>query len=492
MKFSKIWRCASVLMFLVPIMSIEFIAQAQAHAFEVRYDLPIPLWLYLLAAGLTVALSFLIFSIGQKKPVHPQSKMSIKLPLLLQKILVQPILICSVKLVSMIIFISVVISAAYGPQFAGVNFSSIFIWVIWWSGMAYIIALLGNVWPVINPWNNLYESVEKLCQWVGIEKQLSLNLPFPSWLEKWPSTLFLLIFIWLELVYPARDTPLTLASLILTYSALTWLGMWLFGREFWLSNGEVFTQVFDLFGKFSPIYTTHVQGQVNMHVRHYALGLARSEVVNKAQTTFILILLASLTFDGFSATPLWSEIRSWFYFNMASGFGVNGLILTDSLGVLLAIIGFSSLYFTTCWLMSLLVSIKMRAMEIAKRFALSLIPIALAYHLAHYFTYLLIQGQNIVPLLSDPVGRGWNLFGTIGYTPDTEIVSAGLVWAIAISSVVIGHIAAVWLAHNEVYKVFNSKKDAWRSQIPMVVLMVAYTMSSLWILAQPVVDRSGG
>ena len=120
---------------------------------------------------------------------------------------------------------------------------------------------------------------------------------------------------------------------------------------------------------------------------------------------------------------------------------------------------------------------------VARRHALTLVPIAIAYHLAHYLSYLLVQGQAIVPLLSDPLGRGWNLFGTRDFQPDLNIVGPRFVWIAAVMAIVLGHVASVVLAHRA-----SLRAGAAHGQWPIAALMVAYTMLSLWILAQPIVS----
>ena len=117
-----------------------------------------------------------------------------------------------------------------------------------------------------------------------------------------------------------------------------------------------------------------------------------------------------------------------------------------------------------------------------------LVPIAMAYHLAHYFTYLLIQGQLLIRLASDPLGFGWNLFGTARYRPDIGIVGARAVWYTAVVAIVVGHVLAVYVAHVVALREYRDRRAALRSQLPMLVLMVGYTVVSLWIIAQPIVE----
>ena len=125
--------------------------------------------------------------------------------------------------------------------------------------------------------------------------------------------------------------------------------------------------------------------------------------------------------------------------------------------------------------------------EIAGFFVFSLVPIAIAYHLAHYLSYLIVAGQLIIPLASDPFGIGWNIFGTAGYRIDISIVGAKFVWYTAVIAIVVGHVFAVGVAHFVALRVFETAGAALRSQYPYLVLMVAYTMVSLWILSQPIV-----
>jgi hypothetical protein len=124
-------------------------------------------------------------------------------------------------------------------------------------------------------------------------------------------------------------------------------------------------------------------------------------------------------------------------------------------------------------------------------FVLTLVPIGIAYHLAHYHSLLLVGGQYAIPLLSDPLGYGWDLFGTALYRVDFSVVDAASIWYLSVGAIVIGHVVAVYLAHVMALRVYGDATTALRSQVPMLVLMVVYTMSSLWILSQPIVKPGG-
>jgi hypothetical protein len=104
---------------------------------------------------------------------------------------------------------------------------------------------------------------------------------------------------------------------------------------------------------------------------------------------------------------------------------------------------------------------------------------------------ILVNGsQLVIPLLSDPFGFGWDLFRTAAYKPDIGFVGPLLQWYVAVGAIVVGHVIAVYLAHVKALTVFGAPRVAVRSQIPIVVFMVGYTMLSLWILSQPIVETS--
>ena len=122
--------------------------------------------------------------------------------------------------------------------------------------------------------------------------------------------------------------------------------------------------------------------------------------------------------------------------------------------------------------------------SLAPEFVLSLVPIAFVYVVAHYFSLLVVQGQFAVPLLSDPLGRGWDLFGTADVVPDLTVLSPNTVWYVQTGALVVGHVAGLTVAHDRAVTVFTDRRDALRSQYAMLALMVAYTVCGLWILSR--------
>ena len=394
----------------------------------------------------------------------------------------------------------VVVAGLIGASDPFQNIAPTTVWVIWWVGLAYISGLLGDLWALLNPWRTVFEAVEWLLQRTRPNGQLSLQLRYPERLGSWPAVFLFVWFIWAELIWPASDTPASLARMVVTYSLITWTGMFFFGCRTWLRHGEVFTILFGLLARFAP--TEYVAERREWNLRPWAVGLLPDKPMSVSLTVFVLLMLSSVTFDGLLATPLWGEIAEWMLMSedirplviLLQDITGNAIAAISTIALIVFLVVFQFLYLVFCSLMYLATPKTARTDvtigELAKLFVLSLIPIALAYHLAHYLSFLLIVGQYMIPLASDPFGFDWDLFNTSRYFVNIGIVNARFVWITSVIAIVTGHIVAVWLAHVVALRKFGESRAALFSQIPMLFLMVAYTMLSLWILAQPVVETT--
>jgi hypothetical protein len=206
-------------------------------------------------------------------------------------------------------------------------------------------------------------------------------------------------------------------------------------------------------------------------------------------------MLSTVTFDGFKETPFWSDLLKsialapFFHplIRLIHDIGFDYFIVLETIVLVLFPVVFVAVYLGFAWMTKWAAACEHSVTEIAGLFIYSIVPIAIAYHLAHYLSYLLTAGQLIIPLSSDPFGAGWNLFGTADYKIDIGIVGARFVWYRAGIAIVAGHVFAVGVSHFIALRVFEPVRVALRSQYPLLVLMVAYTMVSLWILSQPIV-----
>ena len=467
---------------------------AAAHAFAQRYDLPIPLGLYIAGAGLAVALSFVVTALVVRRhdAGYPRLELTRLGP---GRLLVHPVVVGLMRALGVAVFVLIVAAGLIGTQNQFKNIAPTLVWVIWWVGLAYVSALVGDLWRLVNPFATVFRWAEALHhRLTGVE--LSGARPWPKPLGVWPAVALFFLFAWSEVVWSGGEKPFNLSLMILAYALIAWTGMLTFGREAWLAKGEAFTVVFGLLARFAPTEArTGADGRPEFALRPPAVGLLAEEPISPSLMAFVLLVLATVTFDGFRETPAWVAmfdavfeakpllpLLTWLY-----DAGVNLPALVTTLAMLLAPCLFFAVYMGFAWLTRMAAGSGPGVGETARRFVLTLVPIAIAYHLAHYLSLLLIAGQLIIPLSSDPFGFGWDLFGTTLYLLDISLAPARFVWYTAVTAIVAGHIAAVYLAHRVAFQIYPDRRAALRSQIPMLALMVGYTMVSLWILAQPVV-----
>jgi hypothetical protein len=482
------WGCAawSAALVLLPA------ADATAHAFGVRYDLPLPLPLWLAAAGLTVALSFVVFALvlrrGASGAGYPRLDL-LRLPF--TRPLAHPLTLAALRVLSVGVFVVLIAAGLAGTQDPYRNLAPAFVWIVWWIGFAYLSALVGDLWAVLNPWKALYLWAEALTRWLRPAGGLGLRWRLPPGVGVWPATALLLAFVWIEILWDGNAVPANIARLALGYSLLTWLGMFLFGREAWVRSGEVFAVYFGLLARLAPTEVrVNDRDACEWNLRPPAAGLLDARPAPASTAAFALVMLTTVTFDGLRETPLWADLLARL---SRAGEPVGDAVwyAAGTAGLLLLPCVFAAVMLGVGAAMARLSRGDPQpgsASELARLFVLTLLPIAFAYHLAHYLSYLLVAGQVVIPLASDPFGYGWDLFGTARYKVDVGVVGARFAWYTSVVAIVLGHVLAMYLAHRLALARFADPRTARRSQYPLAVLMVAYTMVSLWILAQPIVE----
>jgi hypothetical protein len=476
------WAAAACLFVAVAAASLyALVIPAQAHGFGQRYDLPLPLSLYITGACVAIVVTFLIVGLFVRDAPRAQDYPRLDLSAYRAgRLIALPGLAFALKFCGLAIFIVTIIAGFRGQEDPYRNIAPTMVWIIWWVGLAYVCAFVGNLWALINPWNTIYESIETIYCGLASRPALSLGLPYPEKLGTWPAFVLLLAFSWTELIYPSPAVPLHIAWLAIGYSALTFLGMFAFGREVWLQHGEVFSLVFGTFARFAPME--------GCTLRPFGAGLLDSRGVSTSMMAFVLLLLSTVLFDGVLGTPEWGNVEDALAGSLPA-LGDAAVMSIRTVGLVAFWVVFFGAYVVVSALMSAVTRAGLSPLEMARSFAFTLVPIVIGYHLAHYLTFLLIQGQYIIPLASDPFGFGWNLFGTAGYRVDIAIVGARFAWIAAVAAILLGHIAAVYLAHLKAMQTLGGRSAALRSQVPLTALMVVYTFVSLSILAEPIVER---
>jgi hypothetical protein len=484
-----VWRTISgAIRLLLAAVLCAHATPAGAHGFGERYDLPLPLSLYLYGTAGAIIASGIIAGLFVRHAVPDRSYLRIDLfahPA--GRMVAHPAVIILLRLAALLLFIVTVTAGFIGDQNPYRNIAPTMVWIVVWVGLAYVSAFVGDLWALLNPWRTMFEWAEALSARLGARGGLSLGLRYPDTLGVWPAVVLLLAFVWIELVYPSAAVPRQLACLATGYSILTWAGMAVFGRETWLRNGEVFSVVFGTYARFAPI---DVRGgpRPELILRPFGAGLRDGRPASPSMMAFVLLLLSTVLYDGLLNTPEWASLEN------AIGAVIGdpnefAPIAIRSIGLVAFWLLFLGAYLAVSAMMSTATGGHRSPLEIAQSFAFTLIPIAIGYHVAHYLVFLLIQGQYIVPLISDPFGWGWNLFGTAGYRVDIAVVGARFAWYAAVAAVLIGHVVAVFQAHAVAMQVLEPRRAALRSQVPLTALMVGYTLVSLSILAEPIVER---
>ncbi|MEE2885173.1 MAG: hypothetical protein VX701_05715 [Chloroflexota bacterium] len=507
------------------VASVVLVPSVFAHGFGERYDLPTPLSYFLVGAAAMVVLSFVLIGLFIKginvDSEYPRFNLYNRTLFIISGRLLSLIIGCF----SVVLLLVTLYAGLWGTATSINNFAPVFVWVVWWVGVGYIVALVGNIWAIANPWNVLFNWAEKLFG--------TVRAPLISWPAKfdaWPALCLFLLFAWLENVYTSGARPYNLAILIILYSIVTWAGMLIFGKHVWLKKADPFSVLFALFSRFAPTEVRVINTETGYSVckqcisgcaedsrlsdcidcyecweladtdqkqiclRPWAVGLSRGERVSTALVAFHVTALATVTFDGFSETSAWVSVQLALWPIIDSlpreffSLKISTSTIVSSIGILFIPAIFALAYIQVCRFMSITSGNQMKHGDVVKSFVFSLVPIALAYNLAHYLSFLLITGQQIVPLISDPFGFGWDIFGTYDYKPNISIIDARFAWNLSIVAIVTGHVISVCIAHIISLRRTTSHGVAVNSQFPMLGLMVFYTAVSLWIIAQPIVE----
>jgi hypothetical protein len=435
-----------------------------AHAFGQKYTLPLPVWLYVFGGASAVVVSF--FFIGYFTESKERTSRAVDLSnygffaLFATK---------SARIVGesigLLLLALTLAAGILGTQNPTQNFTPTFFWLIFLLGFTYVTALLGNIWNTANPFKTLAE-------WLVNYKPL---FRYPKTLGYAPALFFYFVVIWLELLSGGAGVrPENISLYLSCYAVLALAGSAIFGSGAWFYYGDFFSVFFGLISKIAPV---EWQGE-KLVLRWPLTKLVEESAERLSLVFFIIFMLSSTAFDGFRETIKAAQVvASLSFFN--SDQLVQLVLLFGAFGL------FWGVYLAGVWGMRLMTQRAVSIRELALRFAFSLIPIALAYNIAHYYTLLLVQGQSIISAVSDPFTFGWNIFGTNGHVVNVGIVGAKTVWESQVFFILAGHISALYTAHVIALRVFGSRRNALLSQLPMLFVMVAYTMMGLWILSQP-------
>jgi hypothetical protein len=463
-----------------------------AHALQEKQDLPLPEWLFVWGAALVLIVSFIALAALWPRPKLEEEDEGWR-PLPggsgWRAVASAPVQILCGAIGVFLLGVVVWSGFAGEPNPTG-NFAPTFVFVTFWLGLVPVSVVFGDVFRAFNPWRAL----GKAAAWVGetvARRPLPAALPYPERLGRWPAAVGLVLFVFLELDVnllqenlgvTAAEIPQKVAIATLVYTAATLVAMSLYGVDAWIERGETFSVYFNLFSRISPYATRDGV----MGIRRPLSGLASLEPL-PGTVVLLAAMIGTVTFDGATEGPLWGDngleddVVDFF-----AGLGFNSLHAAEAatgLGMLVTIALLYGFY--------RLGAAGARRMgggldtgQLARAFVHSLVPIALVYAAAHYFTFLLFRGQAIAYLASNPLGRDWDLFGTADDGVDYGLIGSETTWYVQVALVILGHVAALMLAHDRALALFDRPGVATRSQYWMLGVMVGFTCLALWLLSQ--------
>lgn len=456
---------------------------ALAHAIDERHDLPAPLYYFVAGAAAVVALSFVIVALfAWKKPSAEPAPQPHSLTISLGPLL--RVMRSILRPLALVLFVVAVAAAFWGTGNPMMNLAPTLVWIFWWVGGSLAVACIGNFWPVLDPWRTMYQGIDALARFLGRPHGVCLGFAWPRVLDAWPAVVLLLTWSACEVVFPLAAAPYRIGVAAIAWTVVTLAGMVIFGRETWQRQGDVFAIYFDTLGRFAPLASAG-DGR-SLRLRPFGSALVESQAGSMAMTGFILAMLAGVLFDGLLAGEGWASLEPAFRGRFPQMMDANGYV-AGSLGLISVWAAFLLAFLLACWITSVVLGRIASASSIANAFAPTLVPIAIANSIAHNFSSLLIQGQNLVPLASDPLGAGWNLVGTSGFRLNPGIVDPSTTWHVALVAVVVGHVLAVWLGHRVALRLIGYPRRAVLASVPMTILMVVYTVIGLLIIAAPMV-----
>ena len=460
---------------------------ALAHSFGRLYNLPVPFWMYLYGAAAALAVSFVLvgYFVSAGAASAPQPSRDLRAAAwvgALRRLRVMTVL----QGLSLLGLLMCLLTGFFGSSNPYYNFSMTFFWIVFVLGFTYLSACVGNLYSRINPWKLMAVLLDRV--WKGFSRGRRV---YPPSLGCWPALMFYMAFIGIELF--AHTKPFSLAVILTVYTLINLSGVWLVGAAAWFRHCEFFSVFLDLVSRMAPL--DYAPGRLRLRLPFMGLLEARAE--SYGMLLFVMFALSSTAFDGLRETLPWVQ-----------------LFWADKLHVLTPLLGKPPVYFYAMlrpiytvyeigWLLLspfiyLAVYLLFIAMarwltrstlslrELALRFAFSLLPIALVYNITHYYTLIFTQGTKIISIVSDPFGLGWNLFGTADFFRGPILPDMNIVWHTQVGLIVFGHIVSVYLAHVEALRCFETPRRALLSQLPMLCLMMLFTASGLWILAQPI------
>ncbi len=464
---------------------VAFPAAAAAHAPLVgRQDIPLPEWLFAWGASLVLIVSFVALTLAWKRPRFEEDEWR-EVSARISGVLVNRGTAFAAGLVGVFLLGLVVYSGLRGTESPDRNFAVTFVFSTFWLGLVGASALFGDVFKAFNPWRAIARGAAGLFTLIA-GQPAPAPLRYPERLGRWPAVAGIAAFAWFELVYALSGfqavglTPHSVAIATLVYTGWTFVGMALFGIDKWIERGEAFSVYFNMFSRLSPLEVR--DGRLGR--RGWLRGTTAWATV-PGSVALVLLVIGVTAFDGASEGLLKEPISS--LEGALEGLGpLAALRLSNTAYMLVAVAAVAAIFWGGIAGMHTVrdSGVTHSTRELGRRFAHSFIPIALAYLVAHYFSFFVFLEQaQFTFLLSDPLGDGSDLFGTASSGIDYGLLSSELVWYVQVGTLVVGHVLALVLGHDRALAIYGDARTAARSQYWMLAMMVGFTTLGLFLLS---------
>lgn len=433
-----------------------------AHGVGGRADLPLPAWLFAYSAAFAVLISFVALRLLWPRPRLAAASEGRAAPAWVATAIRATVPVLQV--VALLLFFVTLVAAWFGVDSVALNLAPTALYIAFWVGMQVVSAVAGDVWRRVNPLWTLAAGLSRVR-----EQDPETSTAEGWWASHWPATAGLAVFLWLELAYHEPASLTAVAVFLTAYSGVVLAGAYVFGAA-WVRTGDGFAVLFSLLAALAPVFRDR-DGRLRLRLP----GSGLAAVPPRSGTMgVILVVLGGTTFDGVTRTQFWGDVagsrRGW------------SLTFVNTLGLTVTIVVVAVTFLAASGLVAMIGQERDGGfVGHARRWAPSLIPIVLAYSIAHYFSLLLFEGQNFLALLSDPFGEGWDLFGTAANGIDYTVVSANQIAYVQVAAIVIGHVGGVVVAHDRAVERYD-RGAAVASQYPLLAVMVVYTVSGLFLL----------
>ncbi len=453
---------------------------ALAHGAERGFVMLLPTGHFILGGALAVAASCLIVFAMPGNGFLRTYSMHVRLGSIPERIAVITS-VCSAVLLAALIH-----AGFHGSRDPLANPLPLTIWTLWWVIVVILHMGFGHLWAFLNPFTGPYTVLNRFTG--GWLSRHPLPRP-PKYIAYAPAFFLFLLFAWFQLVTPAPDDPQKLAVVVLAYAIFTFGAVCMFGPAVWLGENDPFAVFFRLIAAASPLQIKNSEdpnSRFQLSLAVPGAGLADQPALPPWGAMFVLLTLSSVSFDGFSNTFFWLAMGN---INPLDFPGRTALIAFNTLGLVESFAALSVLFIGTVLLGWTMAQRPGPLWTILGSLVFSLIPISMAFHIAHYLTDILVNGQYVLLAMNDPLFIGWDLLGFADYHVTTSFLNtaggAKAIYFVQTSTIVAGHIAGVAVAHLLLLKMGFSGPKLFAIEGPLAALMIAYTAFGLWTLSTP-------